>query len=175
MAKNEFHIFRSNSMFILCVMAFSLLLSSCYGFKGITIPPTINTFYVENFSINSPNSPADLEQKFTEALRTKIRNESRLNYNENNPDLEFTGEITKYKPSSELPVEGSTSALNRLEITVNVVCTNNIDDKESWTSNFSFFENYDGNVELGTVQDELIESIFKQLTEDVFNKAFTNW
>lgn len=152
-----------------------LVITSCYSFKGITIPPTINTFFVDNFITIPENAPADIDQRFSEALRSKIRNESRLNYDENKPDLEYSGEITKYLTSSEAPVEGRTSALNRLEISVKVICTNNLNEDESWTSTFSFFENYDGNVELGSVQDELIETIFNQLTEDVFNKAFTNW
>lgn len=162
-------------MALAAIAVVCISMSSCYSLKGITIPPTTDSFYVEDFTLKVLNAPGELDEIFSETLRSKVRNESRLYYDDKSPDIEFAGVITKYLTTSEAPIEGRLSALNRLEINVKVTYTNNTDEDDTWVQNFSFFENYDGNVELSTVEDALIESILSQLTEDIFNKAFTNW
>lgn len=43
---------------ILLPAVFSVaLLSGCYSFKGISIEPDVNTYYVGNFKNNAVNSP----------------------------------------------------------------------------------------------------------------------
>ncbi len=149
--------------------------SSCYSLKGISIPSDVNTFYVDDFTISALNAPADINQIFAESLREKVRNESRLQYREVDPDIIFSGSVSNYRVNSVAPTEGNTTALNRLEIKVKVDYENVNNEDENWTQNFSFFQDFDSSQDLQSLQDELITTIFRQLTEDVFNKAFTNW
>ncbi len=151
-----------------------LLCSSCYSFKGISIPPDVNTFYVEDFGNNAKNSPVDINQIFAESLREKVRNESRLQYNEQDPDIEFQGTIKEYSVRS-IPAQENQSALNRFEIKIQVQYVSNKNEEDSWDQLFSFFQDFESDVDLQSVQEELTETIFDQLIEDVFNKAFTNW
>lgn len=160
---------------------FSLLLATallgCYSFKGISIPPSANTFYVKDFSMRAPSAPANINQRFSEGLRAKVRNESRLTYDDTKPDLEFEGSITAYNVAPIAPQEGNTVSLNKLTITVNVSYTDNTStDKDAgWTQSFSFFRDFDATIDLNGVEDDFIEEIFTQILENVFNKAFTNW
>ena len=39
----------------------------------------------------------------------------------------------------------------------------------------SFFSDFESSQNLADVQDELIEAIFEQITEDIFNRAFSDW
>ena len=160
---------------ILFLLALFTLCNSCYSFKGISIPVEINTFNVANFENIAIESPADLEVKFSEALRTKIRNESRLKYNNNAPDIEFSGELTIFKISSESPAEGNTVALGRLDIGVNIRYKNNLNEKDAWVRSYSYFKTYDSNADFNSIQDELVKEIFAYLTENIFNDSFTNW
>jgi len=160
--------------YILFVMVVSLM-TSCFSFKGISIPSDVNTFYVEDFTISAYNTPGDINQVFAEALRQKIRNESRLQYSDRDPDITFSGIITHFNVNSVAPTEGNTTALNRLEIKIKVNYENAKNEEDTWSNNFSFFEDFDSTQDLQSMQDGLIENIFRQLTEDVFNKAFTNW
>ncbi|MEL6987465.1 MAG: LPS assembly lipoprotein LptE, partial [Bacteroidota bacterium] len=68
-----------------------------------------------------------------------------------------------------------TTAFNRLQINVQVDYQNNLDEKDKWSQNFSFFENFASDQNLLDVQDDLINLIYDQIVEDIFNKAFTNW
>jgi len=155
------------------------LLSGCYSFRGISIDPSINTFYVANFEEQAPNAIQLLGQTFAEALRDKIRNESRLIYNDTDPDIEFKGTITTYRVTSEAPEPGETTSFNRLTVGVRVEYTNNqLDEDEegqNWTSSFSFFQDFPSTTNILDVQQELLDAIIEQLVEDIFNRAFTNW
>lgn len=151
-------------------------LSSCYSFKGITIPSDVNTYFVDNFQNNALGAPGDINQRFSEALRAKIRNESRLSYNEQNPDIEFSGNIVRFTITPEAPQAGNTVALNKLEIAVAVDYVNNKDESKNWKAKqFTFFRTFGSDQDFISIQDGLIDEIFKQLMENIFNEAFTGW
>lgn len=151
-------------------------LQGCYSFKGINIPTDVTTYFVDNFQNDAIGAPGDLHQRFTEGLRAKIRNESRLTYNEQNPDIEFSGRMVRFAISPEAPQAGNTVALNKFEITVSVDYFNNKDESKNWKSKqFTFFRTFESDKDFISIQDALIDEIFKQLYENVFNEAFTGW
>lgn len=152
-----------------------ILISGCYSFKGIAIPADVNTYYIENFKNNAPQAPGDINQRFSEALRLKIRNESRLTYNESAPDIEFSGSVSGFRLTPEAPQAGNTVALNKVEIIVSVDFKNNKDEVKSWKKQFSFFRTFASDQDFVSIQDGLINEIFKQLLENIFNDAFTGW
>lgn len=152
--------------------------TSCYSFKGISIPPTISTFYVDQFQNSAFNAPPDIGVTFSEELRDIVLQNSRLSYNETTPNIEFQGSIRSFSVSSVAPQEtdaGFGSALNRLLISVDVDYLNNLDEEDNWSQSFSFFQDFESTQDLSDVQDDLIQAIFEQITQDIFNKAFTNW
>lgn len=160
------------------ILVFALLsLQSCfwYSFKGISIPPEILTFNVDNFTNRAYNTPIDIETLFAEELRSKIRNESRLKLNNANPDITFAGDITGFSVTTEAPKQGATVALDKLTITVKIDYVDNTNEENNWNKNFSFFETYDNSQSLQDIQDQLTLNIFKQLTENIFNESFTDW
>lgn len=152
-----------------------LLYSSCYSLKGISISPEVNTYYVETFATRDPDAPSELGDLFTNLLIQKINSNSKLKYSEENPHIEFSGNISVYEFSSVAPQEGDITAYNRIEIGVKVSFINNQDEKENWESTFSYFQEYSSDMDFSAVQDDLTEIILSQLTEDIFNRAFTNW
>lgn len=165
------------------VLCTTLIYAACYSFKGISIAPTISTFYVDQFQTGVANAPPDLGQRFSENLKDVILSSSRLTYEEDIPDIEFSGRIASFNVQSVAPqrdnnADGATefgSALNRLTITVIVDYLNNQNDDDVWNQTFTFFKDFDSNTNLSDVQEELVLEIFDQLTTDIFNRAFTNW
>lgn len=165
------------------IYSFSLVLgtlyllfqTSCYSFSGISIDPSVSTYYVAQFKNNALNAPPILEQTVTEQLKEKIRTESRLTYDDTNPDIEFEGSIVDFRVTSEAPSPGETTAINRLTIVTAVEYINNFNEEKGWKSNFSFFFDFPSSQDLSQVQDQAIEVILDQMMEDIFNKAFTDW
>lgn len=159
----------------LCLLLLVFFSSCTFGFKGISIPPEAKTFYVENFSLAVSDAPIDINQQFTQELRRKVRQETRLTADENDPDIIFTGSVSKYRISYVAPDENNTTSLNRLEIALKVNYENIKRDDDTWTKTFSDFEDFDSNINFQDVQDDLIETIIEDILERVFNEAFTDW
>ena len=157
-------------------LLFFVTLSGCYSFQGIAIAKEIETYYVAQFDNVSGNVVPTLAPNFTEKLKDKVRNESRLIYLDNqDADVEFSGVISDFRVTSEAPQPGENVAFNRLTIGIRVEYTNRVKEEESTTINSSFYAEYPSDTNLLDVQDELIETISDQLVEDGFTKAFTNW
>lgn len=146
-----------------------------YSFQGISIPADVNTFYVELFDNQAPSAVPTLPRDFTELLKDKIRRETRLQYNDTEPDVEFSGAVTGFRVSAEAPKAGEQIGFNKLTITMTVSFKNNKNEKANWKQQFSFEDFFGANQNLLDVQESLIENINKELAERIFNRAFTNW
>lgn len=153
----------------------STLLSGCYSFSGISISPEVKTYYVSLFEDNTDESLPNLAQNMSEALKEKIRTESRLIFLDVDPDIEFKGTIVDYRISSEAPRPGEISALNRLTIVLSVEYLNNKTEGKGWTRNFQFFYDFSSDTDFSSVQDRAFKTITDQIMEDIFNAAFTDW
>jgi hypothetical protein len=136
---------------------------------------TINVGYFEN---NAPLVVNYLSQQFTEALKDRIRSTTSLSIVQSEGDASLTGTITGYSiapvsiqatNTNVPPIAGAT----RLTITVSVVYTNKADKKNNFTQSFPAFADFTGDI--AAQQQALITTINKQLTEDIFNRAFANW
>lgn len=158
-----------------------LLWSGClikgngYSFRGISIPPDVTTYYIELFDNQAPAAIPTLPRDFTELLKDKIRKESNLRYNDENPDIEFSGAITDFRVTAEAPKADEQIGFNKLTITVQVNFTNNKDEKANWKQQFSFEDFFGANQNLLDVQDQLVQTINNELVDRIFNRAFTNW
>lgn len=162
---------KKTKLYIGLVFSLALSLYGCYSFKGIAIDPEVRTYYVDQFVDNSGGGVPVLAINFTEKLKDKIRNESRLVYSEVDPDITFSGSIIRFDPVTSL-----TGANNQLHIGVKVLLEKTKgEDLEDRTFNESFFSEFPPDVNFLDVREDLIEEITDQLVIDIFNKAFTNW
>lgn len=161
----------------LLFLSLLLFLSGCYSFKGISLPAGAKQAVVLNFEDNALNAPPNLALEATEFLRNKVRDEARLTIVDRDPDIEFKGTLVDYRVTAEAPQPGQFSALNRLTIVVAIEYVNYLDENdEGWRKNFSFFFDFPGTTALTAVEDEAIDEILTNITEQIFNKAFTeNW
>lgn len=157
----------------------AFLLSGCYSFKGISIPPNVNTFFVQNFETVALNAPPTLAVNFTEQLKDKVRNETRLVLRNNNPDVEFSGKMTNFyvKPIAPQPGNDRAVARNQLIIEISVMYTDHKNENKTWKSEWKkeFFAEFGTDEDLLSIQNRLIDQIFDQLLEDLFNQAFNDW
>lgn len=165
----------SNQICGLLLATCYLFLSGCYSFKGTSIPPTVNTFYVESFEDETTGAAPTLSQDFTIALIDKVRSESRLKFTDTDPDIEFKGTITRFQVTAEAPQPDEQVSFNNLNIEVLIEYSEKDNEEAAWQQRFPFFSSFRADVTLLDVQDQLIQEISEQIMEDIFNKAFTNW
>ena len=159
-------------------MIFLIGLISCkvnYSFTGASIPEDVKTVSVKTFQSYAPLANANLTQTFTEALKDVFISQTNLDLAARDGDLQFEGAITGYTISSVAIQGNETAALNRLSITVKVKFTNTKDSEQDFETSFTRFADYESSQNIASIEDELIKDINDQLTQDIFNKAVSNW
>jgi hypothetical protein len=172
-------------MKIIYTLLLSSLLVSCgiYSFTGASIPSEAKTVSVQYFNNKAATVQPSLSQVFTERLKDMFLEQTNLTLSENEGDLAFSGHISKYQIKPMAIKANETAGKNRLTIAIKVTYNNSFDAEKNFESTFSRYRDYESSLNLSnkypdtdeTVEDYLIEEITKELTEDVFNKAFVNW
>jgi hypothetical protein len=161
----------------LLILPLMLLQQSCgYKLSGASIPAEMKTVSVQFFENNATLVVPYLSQSFTEALKDRIRNQSRLSVVRAEGDANFEGRITDYS-IRPVAIQGNERAgLSRLSITISVKYSNALKPEQSFEQSFTRFQDLDlAAGALQTQESRLIPLINQQLTEDIFNRAFANW
>ena len=155
-----------------------VLAPSCkinYTFTGANLSPNVKTFTVYYFPNRARLINPTLSQNFTEELREKLTRQTSLNELSESGDLEFEGQITGYDFRPMSVQKEDVSAQTRLTITISVKYTNNQVPEENFEKSFSGYEDFDSNLSISSVEEELSAEIIKKLTEDIFNATIANW
>ena len=160
------------------VLTFVLVSQSCstYTFSGASIPDEMKTISIQFFENNATLVVPYLASQFTESLKERVRNQSRLSIIRTEADANFEGRITDYTVRP-VAIQGNERAgLNRITVIVNVKYTNALKPELSFEESFQAFQEFSLNQgPLQTQEQKLITLINRQLTELIFNKAFANW
>ncbi|NND24194.1 MAG: LptE family protein [Acidimicrobiia bacterium] len=167
---------KSYSLFHLLLIA-SVVFAGCktYSFTGASIPPDAKTISVEYIPNRAPQVQASLSQKLTELLKEKFVSQTNLTLVADNGDMRFSGSIIDYRTQPVAIQSTDLAALNRLTITVNIIFENTKDETKSFEKKFSRYLEYSSEVDLISVEDDLIDQINEQLSDDIFNAAFIDW
>lgn len=165
-----------NNYLLICFL--SLILYSCkptVSLSGATIPIEAKTISVGFFVNNSSLGPPSLSQLFTEKMRDVVSQQTNLALIKNNADLQFEGYIADYNVAPVSIQSNDQAAQNRLTISVSVKYSNRFDATKNFEQTFTRFADFKSSETLSSVEAGLIAEINRQLTEDIFNRAFNNW
>jgi hypothetical protein len=89
--------------------------------------------------------------------------------------LSFTGEIRNYRVHPVAIQGNEVAAQNRLSISVRVKFENAKDPTQNYDKTFTHYEDFDSNIQLPQVEQQLVMLIVEKLVEDIFNNAVANW
>jgi hypothetical protein len=149
--------------------------SNCYTFKGFSIDPNTTSFFIKNLENKTALAQPSFAQELTEQIKNRIRSETRLSIDAENPDVEFSGHIAEYQVSAEAPNAQQGSALNRLRIVLHIEYKDNKNPKNNYKQDFVQIENFSANLTLNDVQNDLNRKLVERLINDIINKSFNNW
>jgi hypothetical protein len=147
--------------------------------NGASIPPDLKTIDIQFFENNAPLVVSTLSQQFTEALKDRIRTQTKLSIvRTEGAGATMSGAITGYSvaPASiqaTNPNAPPIAGASNLTITVQVKYVYEKDKKLSFDESFTKSKIFTG--DLSTQESALITDITKQLTDDIFNRAFADW
>ena len=174
---------KRTSFALVLIIVVSLFTQGCsYTLSGASIPASLKTINVQFFENNAPLVVPNLSQTFTESLKDRIRSQTGLDIVRGEANVTMSGNIIGYSiaPVSVQATNTTTAppiaTASRLTITVNVKYVTNTtkEDKHlDFEQQFSRYADFTG--ELASQEQGLILQINRQLTEDIFNKAFANW
>lgn len=153
------------------------LLHSCkpqVSLSGATIPVEAKTISVGYFTNNTSLGPPALSQRFTERMRDMVSQQTNLAMMKQNGDLQFEGYISEYIVAP-VAVTNDQTSLNRLTISVKVVYFSKIEPSKNFDQTFTRFADFPSSQSISSVGSNLADEIFRQITEDIFNRAFNNW
>jgi len=169
---------RSALILFLVVMQVFILMPGCkvsFSFSGARIAPEVKTLSIQYFQNRASLVQPGLSQSLTDALIDKCKAQTNLGMVSEAGDVNFEGEITDYTTRPLTVAADAQAATNRFTITVKVRFTNVIEPDLSYEQSFSRYEDYDSNLDLSAVEQELSVKIVDLIVEDIFNKAFVNW
>ena len=167
-------IFNKDIFLLFCV---SVLILNCgvYSFKGSSIPKDAQSIYIFEIQNNSPLSSPELSSLITENLNNYILSETSLKISKENPDLIFSGKISKYNINPISINSQESASQNRLYIEVDIEYANSLDTLNSFSKKFTNYVDFSSSENFVDIESELNDELIKKLIEDIFNASFSNW
>ena len=168
--------------FIIVLLFIAFSNSSChvYSFKDIgTIPDSVKTVRVNFIENRAPYVNPQLSANLTDRLKQKIVNQTRLtSTTSDNAHYDIHGYISDYSVSTTgITSSGgrSQTSLNRLTVTVHITLNKQLTNEPPL--DFDVSRNFDFNASqsLEQVQATLIDEIVRNLSDEIFNRIFSNW
>ena len=158
----------------LAIIGILWLLPGCYTFKDVSIPPEIKTVKVNYLENKARYINPTLSPQLTDRLRQKIVGQTRL-IQTNNDDAHYviSGQITGYDVITT-GVSQQQASVNRLNVTFHLELRDNVNNKDT-ESDISRSFDFSANLSLSQAEAQLREDILKNLTDEIFNKIFSNW
>jgi hypothetical protein len=157
----------------------TLVLISCtisYQFNGASIDyKLIKTINIRDFPNQATMVYPPLTQVFNETLKDHFTRNTKLNFVEENADLELEGEIVRYDLTPMSVQEDAYAAQTRLTIAVRVRYRNNKNPEENKEETISSYSDFSSDELLTDVQDDLIDLICKDIVDQIFNITLSNW
>jgi ABC-type uncharacterized transport system auxiliary subunit len=116
-----------------------------------------------------------MQSIFQNRLTDIFASQTKLKQVKRNGDLQLSGEITAFDQyNKSISAEGYSSQV-QLKMTVNVRFVNNKNHDEDFERQFSATTEFEANLQLTAVQEELVTQMSKDITDQIFNATVANW
>lgn len=163
------------SLFLI-LSSFIIILPSCgvYTLRDVSIPPEVKTIKIGLIQNEARYINPQLSPRLTDALQQKISNLTKLTRtNSDDAHYQIEGKINNYNVSTS-GISNNQAATNRLTAGVHIKFTNTLANK---TEEYDISRDFDFSASLTLQQAEgqLLDQIVRNLTDEIFNRIFSNW
>ena len=165
------------TILVTAACSFLILLTGClhYTMKESSIPKEVKTIRINFIENRARYVNPQLSPQLTERLRQKVNNQTnRTLIQGDNADFDISCTITDYSFTTAA-IADNKSATNRLNIAVHIKLVSRIDDKQSKEEDVTRSFDFDANTSVEQAQIKLNEDILKNLSDEIFNRLFSNW
>jgi hypothetical protein len=154
-----------------------LLLQGCgiYKFNDAVIPLDIKTVKIGYIQNRATYINPQVAQKLTDKIQQKIIGNTKLSRtNNDDADYVINGTVTTYDATQTVGVSAQQATTNRLTVTLHMVWLNN---KKVETKEFDVSRSFDyaASLSLQQAESQLLDEVVRTLTDDIFNRIFSDW
>ncbi|MFN5423458.1 MAG: LPS assembly lipoprotein LptE, partial [bacterium] len=104
----------------------------------------------------------------------KIINQTRLSQTNGDADYEIGGYISDYSVSTS-GISQQQVASNNLNVSVHIIFKNKLDEKKNFEADITRNFPFSATKSLTQAESELNEMMVTALTDEIFNRIFSNW
>jgi outer membrane lipopolysaccharide assembly protein LptE/RlpB len=172
-----FPVFKMKKNIIILLIAFTGIYSTCkYSFKDTApIDPLVKTFRVNYLENKARYVNPQLSPQLTEKLKQKIISTTRLRQtNDDDAHYDISGNVSDYYVTTS-GIAGGNAGTNRLNVSFHLVFKNSIDPKKNFETDLQRTFDFPASQGLQQAESSLNSEIIKNITDEVFNKIFSNW
>lgn len=164
---------------IFALVVITVLTCACsiqYKFNGSSINyDKIKTIEIEEFPLRTSFVWAPMRSIFNNELTDVFARQTRLRQVKRKGDLKISGEIVGYEQINKgISTEGYASQV-QLRMTVNVRFVNNTNHSQDFERRFTATTQYNSSLSLNSVQQELVEQMTRDITDQIFNATVASW
>lgn len=146
-----------------------------YSFNDTTIPVEIKTFRVRPLENRAQYINTQLAPNLTERLKQKIIGTTRLRQtNDDDAHYDIGGTVTQYYVTT-VNIQNQTSATNRLNVGFHLVFRNTLDATKNFEVDLTRTVDYPATQTLQEAENSITTTVVQNLTDEIFNKIFSNW
>src|SRR5450432_89713 len=164
-----------------CLLIIIMTLNACgvYSFKDVSIPPEIKTIRIGFIENRARYVDPQLSPLLTDKFKQKVSSQTKLiQITGENADYDVTAYISAYDVSTA-GVSNQTASINRLTVSVHIALKNRLADQKLGTPDFEtditrIFD-FPASQTVNDGQASLAPQLVSQLTDDMFNRLFSNW
>jgi len=166
---------RSRMLVFLLLAGMMSIYGTCrYSLKDVSIPPDVKTVKVNLFENRARYNNPRLAPGLTDKLRQKIVNQTRLSQTNNEAHYEVSGQITDYSVSTS-GISNQQASSNNLNVSVHIVFVNRLDTKKNFEADITRNFPFSATLSLQQAEASLADQVIQNLTDEIFNRIFSNW
>ena len=157
------------------------LTGSCktYSFKDVSIPPEVKTIRIGFIENRARYVDPLLSPQLTNKFKLKIASQTKLiQIQTDNADYDITAYVSDYTVSTA-GVSNQEASINRLTVSIHMALKNRLNDQKMGTPDFetdiSRIFDFSSKQTVNEAEATLTPQIVDQMTDDMFNRLFSNW
>jgi hypothetical protein len=163
-------------LLLICMAAGSCKI---YSFKDVSIPPEVKTIRIGFIENRARYVDPQLSPQLTDKFKTKVSSQTKLvQVQSDNADYDVSSYISEYNITTA-GVSNQNASINRLTVTVHIALKNRLNDQKLGTPDFEtdITRNFDfpSTTSVPDAEASLTPEIISQMTDDMFNRLFSNW
>ncbi|HEX6915709.1 MAG TPA: LPS assembly lipoprotein LptE [Chitinophagaceae bacterium] len=167
---------RIKIFFLVALIVAAAAMTSChvYSFRDVSIPAEVKTVKIGLFENRARYVNPQLSPRLTDAFNQKVSRQTKLTRtNDEDAHYNISGYISQYDVTTA-GISGQRTATNRLTVGVHIILRNTLENK---TEEYDVSRSFDFNASLTLPQAEaqLLDEIIRNVSDEMFNRIFSNW